>query len=60
VVAEIEAFDAGTVSLRSGVRVEPDVVIAATGYRRGLEPVVGHLGVLDAPHVVVWSSSLIL
>jgi putative flavoprotein involved in K+ transport len=24
-----------------------DVVIAATGYRRGLEPLVGHLGVLD-------------
>jgi cation diffusion facilitator CzcD-associated flavoprotein CzcO len=47
VVAEIEAFDAGTVSLRSGVRIEPEVVISATGYRRGLEPLVGHLGVLD-------------
>ncbi len=47
VVAEIEAFDTGTVSLRSGVRIEPDVVISATGYRRGLEPLVGHLGVLD-------------
>jgi putative flavoprotein involved in K+ transport len=23
-------------------------VIAATGYRRGLEPLVGHLGVLDS------------
>jgi cation diffusion facilitator CzcD-associated flavoprotein CzcO len=47
VVAEIEAFDVGTVSLRSGVRIEPDVVISATGFRRGLEPLVGHLGVLD-------------
>ena len=28
-------------------RIEPDAVIAATGYRSGLEPVVGHLGVLD-------------
>jgi len=26
---------------------KPDVVIAATGYRCGLEPLVGHLGVLD-------------
>ncbi|MDT5022466.1 MAG: hypothetical protein QOD34_1599 [Mycobacterium sp.] len=47
VVAEIEAFDANIVSLRSGVRIEPDVVIAATGFRRGLKPLVGHLGVLD-------------
>jgi cation diffusion facilitator CzcD-associated flavoprotein CzcO len=47
VVAEIEAFDANTVSLRGGVQIEPDVVISATGYRRGLEPLVGHLGVLD-------------
>jgi hypothetical protein len=30
-----------------GSRVETDAIIAATGYRRGLEPVVGHLGVLD-------------
>ncbi|MGV1047183.1 MAG: flavin-containing monooxygenase [Solirubrobacterales bacterium] len=28
-------------------RAEPDAVVCATGYRRGLEPVVGHLGVLD-------------
>ncbi len=47
VVAEIEAFNANTVSLRGGVQIEPDVVISATGYRRGLEPLVGHLGVLD-------------
>ena len=34
-------------TLADGERVEPDAVIAATGYRRGLEPLVGHLGVLD-------------
>ena len=28
-------------------RIEPDAVICATGYRRGLEPLVGKLGVLD-------------
>lgn len=47
VVADVEAFNANTVSLRGGVQIEPDVVISATGYRRGLEPLVGHLGVLD-------------
>jgi putative flavoprotein involved in K+ transport len=35
------------VLLADGSRFQPDVVIAATGYRRGLEPLVGHLGVLD-------------
>jgi putative flavoprotein involved in K+ transport len=35
------------VLLADGSRVQPDAVIAATGYRRGLEPLVGHLGVLD-------------
>jgi len=27
--------------------LQPDAVICATGYRRGLEPFVGNLGVLD-------------
>ena len=27
--------------------LQPDAIIAATGYRRGLDPLVGHLGVLD-------------
>jgi cation diffusion facilitator CzcD-associated flavoprotein CzcO len=48
VVGAVESFDAGRVMLADGTSVEPDVVIAATGYRRGLEPMVGHLGVLDA------------
>ena len=34
-------------TLDDGVRLEPDAVICATGYRCGLEPLVGHLGVLD-------------
>ena len=33
--------------LDDGTRITPDVVIAATGYRRGLDKLVGHLGVLD-------------
>ncbi|WP_394813587.1 flavin-containing monooxygenase [Streptomyces hazeniae] len=48
VVAAVESFDAGKVTLADGASLTPDVVIAATGYTRGLTPLVGHLGVLDA------------
>jgi hypothetical protein len=47
VVAGVEAFDVDGVVLAGGARIAPDAVIAATGYRSGLEPLVGHLGVLD-------------
>jgi cation diffusion facilitator CzcD-associated flavoprotein CzcO len=47
VVAAVTGFDSSAVVLADGTTVEPDVVVAATGYRRGLEPLVGHLGVLD-------------
>jgi putative flavoprotein involved in K+ transport len=46
VVGAVEGFDGAEVLLASG-RIRPEVVIAATGYRRGLEALVGHLGVLD-------------
>jgi cation diffusion facilitator CzcD-associated flavoprotein CzcO len=46
VVPAIDRFDGGEVVLTDGARLTPDVVLAATGYRRALEPVVGHLGVL--------------
>jgi len=46
-VAGVESFDGPRVRLADGEELEPDAVIAATGYRRGLEPLVGHLGVLD-------------
>ena len=48
IVAAVEAFEGARVRLADGSTPAPDVVIAATGYRRGLEPLVGHLGVLDA------------
>lgn len=48
VVAAVEAFEDGKVVLAGGERIEPDVVVAATGYVRSLEGLVGHLGVLDA------------
>jgi cation diffusion facilitator CzcD-associated flavoprotein CzcO len=47
VVATIEGFDGNAVRLLDGRRLEPDAVICATGFRRGLEPLLGHLGVLD-------------
>nr|MDT0526541.1 NAD(P)/FAD-dependent oxidoreductase [Streptomyces sp. DSM 41633] len=34
--------------LADGTRIAPDTVIAATGYTRALEPLLGHLDVLDA------------
>ena len=46
VVAGVEALDERGVTLADGARIEPDALIAATGYRRGLEAMVGHLGVL--------------
>ncbi|MER6025080.1 NAD(P)/FAD-dependent oxidoreductase [Streptomyces sp. NPDC001851] len=50
IVAAVESFEGGNpgkVALADGSRIEPDAVIAATGYTRALEDLVGHLGVLD-------------
>ncbi|MGA5287650.1 flavin-containing monooxygenase [Streptomyces pseudogriseolus] len=47
VVAAVKGFEEGEVLLADGQRVAPDAVIAATGYERGLEGLVGGLGVLD-------------
>ncbi|MFI9494071.1 MULTISPECIES: flavin-containing monooxygenase [Streptomyces] len=46
-VAAVESFDGDAVVLADGTRATPDTVIAATGYTRSLEGLVGHLGVLD-------------
>ncbi|MFG2501812.1 flavin-containing monooxygenase [Streptomyces sp. NPDC048441] len=46
-VAAVESFEDGKVVLADGTRIAPEVVIAATGYRRALEPLLGDLGVLD-------------
>ena len=45
-VPAVERFAGQDVVLAGGARVRPDPVIAATGYRHGLEELVGHLGVL--------------
>ena len=48
IVAAVVGFDQSDVVLADGARIQPDAVIAATGYRRGLDELVGHLGVLDS------------
>ncbi len=46
VVSAVERFHNGEVLLRDGNWIAPEIVVAATGYRRGLKPLVGRLGVL--------------
>jgi hypothetical protein len=53
VVPAVAAFEASDVMLGDGSRISPDAVIAATGYRTGLEPLAGHLGVLAGDGVPI-------
>lgn len=46
IVPAVSGFDGDYVLHADGMERPVDVVIAATGYRRGLEELVGHLGVL--------------
>ena len=43
-VATVESFDRDKVILVDGSRLDPHAVMLATGYLRGLEPLVGNLG----------------
>lgn len=47
IVDALDSFDGDDVVLVDGQHLPADVVIAATGYRPCLEPLLGHLGVLD-------------
>jgi putative flavoprotein involved in K+ transport len=53
IVAAVVGFDGDDVVLADDTRIQPDAVIAATGYRRGLAQLVGHLGVLDESGIPV-------
>jgi putative flavoprotein involved in K+ transport len=57
IVASVEGFDRDDVILADGGRIQPDAVIAATGYKRGLESLVGHLGVLDDRGVPIFQGA---
>jgi putative flavoprotein involved in K+ transport len=47
IVAAVEDLNREKVVLADGSRISPDAVVAATGFLPGLQPIVGHLGVLD-------------
>ncbi|HEX2088575.1 MAG TPA: NAD(P)/FAD-dependent oxidoreductase [Actinomycetota bacterium] len=46
VVPAVEAFEGPEVVLAGGRRIRPHAVIAATGFRHGLEPLVGRFGLI--------------
>lgn len=48
VVSAVEGFDGKHVLLADGTSMDPDVVVAATGFSSDLSGLVGHLGVLNA------------
>lgn len=47
IVPTVMAFEGADVVLAGGSRIQPQAVVCATGYRRGLERLVGHVGVVD-------------
>ncbi|OBK65558.1 NAD(P)/FAD-dependent oxidoreductase [Mycobacterium sp. 1165178.9] len=53
VVGAVSALEGAQVELVGGARIQPDVMICATGYGPGLDPLVGHLGVLTPDGVPV-------
>ncbi|WP_147918846.1 flavin-containing monooxygenase [Ruania zhangjianzhongii] len=48
VVPAVVGLDHDGARLADGTRLHPEVVLTATGYSPGLQPLVGHLDVLDA------------
>ena len=46
VVGAVESFTKDAVVLADGTTASPDLVLVATGFQRGLEPLVGDLGVI--------------
>ncbi|MGE2814331.1 flavin-containing monooxygenase [Mycobacterium heidelbergense] len=58
VVGAVSELEDAKVALADGTRIQPDVMICATGYRPGLHPLVGHLGVLTPAGVPLVLSPL--
>jgi putative flavoprotein involved in K+ transport len=48
IASAVQGFEGADVLLANGTRLQPDAVIAATGQRPGLEPLIGDLGVIGA------------
>jgi cation diffusion facilitator CzcD-associated flavoprotein CzcO len=55
VLPQVGEFTRDGVFLNNGKLIPPDIVIAATGYRTGLERMVGKLGVLDRKGVPLFN-----
>ncbi|MEA2424237.1 MAG: putative flavoprotein involved in transport [Thermoleophilaceae bacterium] len=47
VVPAVDSFEGADVVLADGSRIQPDAVIAGTGFKRGLEPLVGDFGLIE-------------
>jgi putative flavoprotein involved in K+ transport len=47
IVPGVTSVGADGVQLTDGTSLQPDAIVAATGYTTGLTPIAGHLGVLD-------------
>lgn len=57
VLPTVQEFTRDTVIFDNGVTIQPDIVIAATGYRTGLEAMLGKLGVLDEKGVPLFNGA---
>lgn len=57
VLPQLREFRRDGVVLDNGQTIAPDIVIAATGYRTGLETMLGRLGVLDAKGVPLFNGA---
>jgi cation diffusion facilitator CzcD-associated flavoprotein CzcO len=55
VLPQVREFTRDGVFLDNGNRIVPEIVIAATGYRTGLQRMVGKLGVLDGKGVPLFN-----
>ncbi|WP_036258051.1 NAD(P)/FAD-dependent oxidoreductase [Mesorhizobium sp. WSM3224] len=57
IVPQLREFRRDDVVLDNGQAIAPDIVIAATGYRTGLETMLGRLGVLDTRGVPLFNGA---
>ncbi len=57
VLPTVREFTRDAVVFDNGATIEPDIVIAATGYRTGLEAMLGKLGVLDEKGVPLFNGA---
>lgn len=47
IVAAVSGFEGANVILADGKKIRPNAIIAGTGFRRGLEPLVGDFGIVE-------------